>query len=398
MKNDHIAELEKRMRVLEKKFLTVDSLAKEVVVCQKMEAQLQLRLQFEEIITEISIEFINLLPSDLDCGINHALQKVGAFARADRCYVFQLTEDGAIIKNTHEYCAPGISPRIATLAPEPAADYSWAMGQLRDKGYLRIKRLSDFPAQAGTERQKFLDNGLSASVAFALRVKDRLAGFVGFDWVSKFDANSAHIAALLNTLGVIIANALERQRLEQSRENLISELRHTQENLLTLSIRDQLTGLFNRRHMEESLAREISRAVRHKTFLTIIMLDLDFFKKINDNYGHMAGDLVLGAMGRFLLHRSRGEDVVCRYGGEEFVVIMPGADLESGIKRAEDIRLEVQDRLRIKYRGAVLPGITVSLGVASYPEHGATADLLLYNVDNALYKAKQAGRNRVVSA
>lgn len=398
MKNYHIAELEERLKALEKNFLSVDSLAKEVAACQQMEAKLQLRLQFEEIITEISTEFINLLPSELDRGINHALEKVGKLARADRCYVFQLSEDGALIKNTHEYCASGIAPRVGRLPAEVAANYSWSMEQLRDKGYLKINRLGDFPAQAEAEKQKFQENGLNAFVVFALRVQDRLAGFVGFDWIRKFDANSAHIAALLNILGVIIANALERHRLELNREKLISELRHTQENLLTLSIRDQLTGLFNRRHMEESLIREISRAARHKTFLTIIMLDLDFFKKTNDNYGHMAGDLVLGEMGRFLLKRSRGEDVVCRYGGEEFVIIMPGADLKSGIKRAENMCREVKEELRIKYRGEILPATTVSIGVASYPEHGATADLLLYNVDNALYQAKQAGRNRAVSA
>jgi diguanylate cyclase (GGDEF)-like protein len=150
--------------------------------------------------------------------------------------------------------------------------------------------------------------------------------------------------------------------------------------------------------MEDSLGREISRAMRYKTPLAIIMLDLDYFKMINDTYGHLAGDLVLGKVGHYLNGCSRGEDVVCRYGGEEFVIIMPGASLESGIKRAEDICRGATESLRIKYREKFLPDITVSLGVASYPEHGETADLLLYNADNALYLAKKSGRNRIVSS
>ncbi len=398
MQNDHIAELEKRINALEGKFHHVDKLASEVAHCRKVEEILQLRLEFEEIVTEITTEFINLLPGEIDLGINKALAKVGEFVGADRCYVFQFSEDGKGMSNTHEYCVDGINSRIAGLVDLPSVKYQWTLGQLREVGTLLVGGIKDFPAHAEYERREFENEGLKAFVVFALNIKERLIGFVGFDWINKECDNLEHVVALLKMLGVVIANTIERQRLESHREETIAELRQKQERLLTLSIRDELTGLYNRRHMEESLTREISRALRHKTSLAIIMLDLDYFKRINDNYGHMAGDLVLVEVGRFLGERSRGEDVVCRYGGEEFVIIMPGASLEAAMKRAEDICREAPGNMRVKYREKNLPDITVSLGVAAHPEHGETSDLLLYNADSALYQSKKGGRNKVTSA
>ncbi len=398
MKENNIAELERRINELEGKFNSVDNLAREVARCQSFEKTLQLRLEFEEIITQITTEFINLLPSEIDAGINRALAKVGKFSKVDRCYVFNLSDDGELMSNTHEYCAAGVKSRIAELVDLPVSDYPWVIKELGDAETILVNGVDDFPSWAKLERQEFIANGVRAFVIYALRIKDRLIGFVGFDWIKNKCENQEQMVALLNVLSVAIANTLERQKLELNREGLISELRTKQEDLLTLSIRDELTGLYNRRHMEDSLSREISRALRYKTPLAIIMLDLDYFKKINDTFGHQAGDLVLRELGRFLRACSRGEDVVCRYGGEEFVVIMPGASLASGLKRAEDICRDIPANMQIKYREEFLPEITVSLGVASYPEHGETADLLLYNADNALYMAKRAGRNQVMSA
>lgn len=398
MQNDHIAELEKRINDLEGKFHYVDKLAGEVAHCRKTEEILQRRLEFEEIVTEITTGFINLLPGEIDPGINKALAKVGEFIGAERCYVFQFSEDGKGMSNTHEYCVDGVKSRLADLVDLPSAEYQWTLGQLREVGTLLVGGIEAFPAHAEHEKREFEQAGIKAFVVFALKIKEKLIGFVGFDWINKECDDLGYVVAHLKMLGLVIASTLERQRLESRREETIAELHKKQESLLTLSIRDELTGLYNRRHMEESLTREISRALRHKTSLAIIMLDLDYFKGVNDNYGHMAGDLVLVEVGRFLGERSRGEDVVCRYGGEEFVIIMPGASLEDGMKRAEDICREAPENIRVKYRDMNLPDITLSLGVAAYPEHGETSSLLLYNADNALYQSKKGGRNQAASA
>ena len=169
------------------------------------------------------------------------------------------------------------------------------------------------------------------------------------------------------------------------------------EALREQSIRDPLTGLYNRRYMEEVLKQHISRVTRHLHPLGIIMIDIDHFKHFNDTNGHAAGDALLRELGEFLQRRIRGEDVACRYGGEEFILIMPEAFLEAAHQRAELLRQGAKG-LRIRDAGQSLGGITLSLGVAIYPQHGRTIENILRAADSALYRAKQDGRDRVVVA
>ena len=163
------------------------------------------------------------------------------------------------------------------------------------------------------------------------------------------------------------------------------------------SIRDPLTGLYNRRYLEETMERETRRAVRSSQGLGVLMLDLDHFKKFNDTYGHEAGDLVLRETAGFLLKSVRAEDIVCRFGGEEFVVILPLAELKITQARAERIRSRLRE-LSVVHQGQSLGVITVSVGVAELPQHGATAKELLEAADAALYRAKKEGRDRVAVA
>lgn len=169
------------------------------------------------------------------------------------------------------------------------------------------------------------------------------------------------------------------------------------ERLQEMSVRDPLTGLYNRRYMQETLAREIKRGQRNSTPIGIIMLDIDHFKTVNDTHGHDAGDLVLKTLARFLASNLRGEDVACRYGGEEFVLIMPGLSLTDTGLKAERLRSKIESTLKVWYLDHTL-SITVSIGVAAFPEHAALPDQLIKKVDSALYAAKNSGRNRIVEA
>jgi diguanylate cyclase (GGDEF)-like protein/PAS domain S-box-containing protein len=169
------------------------------------------------------------------------------------------------------------------------------------------------------------------------------------------------------------------------------------EALRSQSIKDPLTGLYNRRYLTEMLDREIRRAVRSEQSLGILMLDLDHFKKFNDTYGHDAGDTVLREAASFLTKSIRVEDIVCRFGGEEFVVILPTADLNASHARAERIRSKIRE-LAVLHQGQSLGMITVSIGVAALPQHGTSPTELLEAADAALYRAKREGRDRVVNA
>ncbi len=163
------------------------------------------------------------------------------------------------------------------------------------------------------------------------------------------------------------------------------------------SLRDDLTGLFNRRYMEETLQREFMQSQRSKRPIGIVILDVDFFKQFNDTYGHKAGDIVLVELAGLLANTIRKGDVVCRYGGEEFLIILPGISASTTIERAETVRARVERELKVMYNDEWLP-ITISLGAAAFPDHGRTPEDVLKAADDALYKAKEDGRNRVFSA
>lgn len=166
------------------------------------------------------------------------------------------------------------------------------------------------------------------------------------------------------------------------------------ETLRQQSIRDPLTGLFNRRYLEESLERELRRAARNQYPVGAAMLDLDHFKAFNDRYGHAAGDALLREFGKFLKANVRGGDIACRYGGEEFLLLLPEATVEETRERAEQIRTAMRN-LQVTH-GGVLEPVTLSAGVAVFPQHGAFHEALLRAADLALYEAKRSGRDRVV--
>jgi len=167
------------------------------------------------------------------------------------------------------------------------------------------------------------------------------------------------------------------------------------ESMRNLSIRDPLTGLFNRRYLHEALIQEQHRTMRNKVQLAVIMIDIDHFKSFNDKFGHDGGDAVLRVLGAFFRSHVRKSDIVCRYGGEEFTLILSPSTAEGARVRAEKIREEAAV-LRIHHANRDMGAITLSMGVAMFPEQGPDMDAIVKAADVALYRAKHGGRNRVV--
>ena len=200
-----------------------------------------------------------------------------------------------------------------------------------------------------------------------LMTRDTLAGVQG------------RAAIFADHLSMALANVELRERLREE------------------SIRDPLTGLYNRRHTQEAIERELRRAARTQEPLAVLMIDVDHFKRFNDTFGHQAGDHVLATLGKLLSTHTRASDLVSRMGGEELLVVMPGADEPAAHAKAESLREEIS-KLRLVHSGHELGRITISVGVAVHPRHGMTTELLLRAADNALYSAKGAGRDRVVMA
>lgn len=169
------------------------------------------------------------------------------------------------------------------------------------------------------------------------------------------------------------------------------------ETLRQQSILDPLTGLHNRRYLKEVMQRELARTERKKTMLAVIILDVDHFKRFNDTYGHEAGDAVLRSLAQLIERQIRGSDIACRYGGEEFILVLPEASLSIARQRGELLR-EAAQSMHITSSGKTLGPVSISLGLALFPQHGHTAEELIQAADAALYRAKQAGRNRLMIA
>jgi diguanylate cyclase (GGDEF)-like protein/PAS domain S-box-containing protein len=198
--------------------------------------------------------------------------------------------------------------------------------------------------------------------------------------------------------------AIRSESLEDSRRLSVMIAEHIalalsnlslRDKLRSQAIRDPLTGLFNRRYMEETLDREIRRAVRHSLPVSVILFDIDHLKRVNDGYGHDAGDAGLKALGNLMLKTFRGEDVPCRFGGDEFAIILPEATVSDAFRRAEQFR-EAFKRLEFEHEGKHFGPMTLSLGISAYPDHGSSVERLLQIADAASYAAKAQGRDRVM--
>ncbi len=180
----------------------------------------------------------------------------------------------------------------------------------------------------------------------------------------------------------------------QELEKRIEEIQKLQNQLREESIRDPLTNLYNRRYLEDSLQREFARADRDQYPISIIMADIDHFKQVNDTFGHSVGDEVLQQLSEILHSSFRLEDIICRYGGEEFIIVMPATTSETAFIRTENFRTTLENTV-MNLSGQKVR-ITLSAGIAVYPEDGSSVDDVIRVADRALYQAKSAGRNRVV--
>lgn len=211
-------------------------------------------------------------------------------------------------------------------------------------------------------------------------------------------SNNIYAEFFIVTIGglVVLAASLRQHYLEQI-ERQTRQLMESEASLRELAVLDPLTGLNNRRYLEEMFALEIKRAIRREYPIGVIMADIDNFKQINDMHGHAAGDSVLNLVGSFFRTQVRSSDIACRYGGEEFVLILPEASREITILRAELMRKTIK-QFHVEHDGQTLEPVTISLGVASLPLHGSTIDAVLKAADAALYRAKRSGRDCTVAA
>ena len=210
------------------------------------------------------------------------------------------------------------------------------------------------------------------------------------------DKRASFIGRLIEIRNITDLKTTELKLREANKQltNQIDEIEKLRLQMEEMAIHDSLTGLFNRRTLGNFLEREIAQAQRSSKPLVVVLMDIDHFKNINDEFGHQAGDRVLIELGQLILENTRQSDFACRFGGEEFVIVIPEIEIPDALRRIDQLRESVNQRTFIFSQQRM--HITLSAGIAVYPQNGETTDTLLFAADQALYAAKHAGRNRVV--
>ena len=352
------------------------------------EAEFSFQAGFQKLIARLSSEFIHLGFGSIDDCIDELLRSIGAFFSVDRAYVYAFSPDLATMTNTHEWCAPGVPSLMADQQAVPIDDFRWWQQQIRlmesQSQVVFIEDTADLPPEAENERALLEQQGVSSMFCVPVRIRGQVMGFFGVDSLSRRSWRR-DMADLLIIVSGLLSGALERNRLE--------------EDLLNQSIRDPLTGLHNRRYLMPRLDEILAASNRHGDRFCLAMFDIDHFKRINDNLGHLAGDQVLMRFTDLLLAHTRTTDVVSRFGGEEFLVVFTGVterDVQALVMRIiEAVREE-----EWLFDGKAL-SITVSAGavcVSELTDEPATPEAMIARADDRLYQAKEGGRDCLVDA
>ncbi len=333
----------------------------------------------------VEVEFVSnvYLAGDekvIQCNIRNITDRVqseNALKESEARYrrLFEAAQDGILILDAATGMINDVNPFLVEMLGYSRAEFVekklWEVGAFKDVEASKFA----FQVLQKTEYIRYEDLPLKAKSGKLLQVE--------------FVSNVYGVG----DQKVIQCNIRDITERKQAQDDLVE----SEALLREQSVRDHLTGLFNRRYLEETMERELLRASRKQSSIGIIMLDVDGFKMFNDTYGHAAGDAVLRELGTLLLGHVRGEDIACRYGGDEFIIVLPDASMEITTERAHRL-CDHARHFPVQFEGQTLGAITLSLGVAVFPENGSTTDEVLRAVDMALYRAKRDGSDLIVTA
>ena len=342
----------------------------------KVQDALKFRSRFEELLTQISTQFINLANDQINSEFNSALRLVGQLGNVDRSYMFRFDAKNQTMINTHEWCAEGIKPEINSIQNFHVSAMPWFFNKIVNQPVI-INRVAALPKAAHLEKKIFKSQDIQSLAIFPMRANQKLIGFVGFDSVRAERVWDEDITAMKQQFANILSTALERSRLMVELEDR--------------AIRDELTGTLNRRGFIEFATIEQNRSLRFKRPVGLILFDMDHLKQVNDTFGHTAGDRIIQEIVKCCLKNIRNIDLLGRWGGDEFVVLLPESDLVSTNLVAERIRKIIEDHA-FSIEGKHIH-VTISVGLAGTDNADITLDELFQRANSALYSAKQAGRN-----
>ncbi len=363
---------------------------------KKIEEKLKYKEGFKNIISNLSAKFINLNSEDMDSGINVALKEIGEFAGVDRSYIFLFYDNCCMMNNTHEWCAFGVEPQISRLKKIPTKKFPWVIDRIKKGQTVHVPCVAELPKQAQAEKDEWQTESIQSLINVPMLYQNQIIGFLGFDSVKEEKVWSEDIQSLLRIVAGMLANVIKRIQMDRDMKSLNKELLKTNIKLKQLALRDSLTNLYNHRYFAEAIEAEFMRAKRHSLPLSVIMLDVDYFKSINDVYGHQFGDLVLKQLAKQLTLMVRKYDTVIRFGGEEFIIITPGAGKDIALILAQRL-LEV---IKLNNFGDKTHKVKLklSVAVACFPEDKIHKGCDFIGIaEYILNKVKESGGDRVYS-
>ena len=336
------------------------------------------KIEFQKMVLDISFEFMSINQESFDKKVNNLLGKVGSFFDVDRTYLFTLDYNNDTMTYSNEWCNTGINPEVGTIEEIPLGVFPWWLDQLNKNNLVYVEDVNVMPDEASAEQDQLYRQDVKSLVSVPIIVEGKIQAFIGIDSVTSTKKWTEENIELLYIMAKILSSGITHINYHKKID--------------FMAYYDALTGLPNHSLLTDRVNQGIFRASRQETLISIMFIDLDGFKMINDTLGHDQGDELLKQVSRRLLSVVRKNDTVCRLGGDEFVLYI------NDYKDEDNLDIIASKVIGVFNKPFVLKNqeyfITGSVGISQYPIDGDDVKTLIKNADMAMYKAKSLGKNQ----
>ena len=336
------------------------------------------QIAFQKLDSEISFDFVTLNQENFDDKVNNLLARIGTFFQVDRTYLFTINHQNSTMTYSNEWCNTGIDPEVGTIDEVPLEVFPWWIEQLKENRLVYIEDVDNMPKEASSEQEQLLRQKVKSLVSVPIECGDGIQAFIGMDSVLKHKKWSDENIKLLNIMANLLASGLMQMKSAKKIE--------------FMAYNDHLTKLPNRFLFADRVNQAINSSKRTGEFVSVIFIDLDGFKAVNDTIGHKGGDILLKEIACRLTKVLRKTDTVARFGGDEFMIMLNNITDHSTITKIADKIMKLFSEI-FSINGQEFL-VTASAGISIYPVDGEDSEALVKNADIAMYKAKSKGKNQ----